>query len=141
MPPDLVKVFADADYRKRHVVRELTERSIADNPAGLLQAVEQARAQSVGIALDDVGIGPASLAIMPLIRPDVIKLDLSLIQQQTTPSVAGLANAVLAEAERTGAVILSEGIETEQHVSVARTLGPNSVEAGATDGPVSCRRG
>lgn len=122
-PPDLAGIFADTDYRKRHVVRELTERSIVDDPAGLLRAVEDARRQSVGIALDDVGVAPASLAIMPLIRPDVIKLDLSLIQEQTTPAVAGVANAVLAEAERTGAVILAEGIETEQHVAMARSFG------------------
>jgi len=115
--------FEGADWSERRVVRELTERSIVNDPAGLLRAVEHARRQSVGIALDDVGVTPASLAMMPLIRPDVIKLDLSLIHDQTTPAVAAVANAVLAQAERTGAAILAEGIETELHVSVARSLG------------------
>jgi EAL domain-containing protein (putative c-di-GMP-specific phosphodiesterase class I) len=136
-PADLVAVFADADYRQRHVVRELTERSIVDNPAALLHAVEHARQQSVGIALDDVGVNPASLAMMPLIRPDVIRLDLSLIQQQTTPAVARVANAVLAEAERTGAAILAEGIESEQPGRLAESL--PALETGQQDGRLARR--
>src|SRR5262249_10593347 len=122
-PPDLMPDFAAAESSERHVVRELTERSIVNDPAGLLRAVEHAHRRSVGIALDDVGATPASLAMMPLIRPDVIKLDLSLIHEQTTPAVAGVANAVLAQAERTRATILAEGIENERHVSVARSFG------------------
>jgi EAL domain-containing protein (putative c-di-GMP-specific phosphodiesterase class I) len=49
----------------------------ARDPAGVLDAVAAARAGGVGVAIDDVGADPASLAMMPLVRPDVIKLDLS----------------------------------------------------------------
>ena len=41
-----------------------------------------ARAAGWGVALDDVGAGPGSLALMPFLRSDVVKLDLHLVQQR-----------------------------------------------------------
>ena len=75
------------------------------------------------MALDDVGAEPASLAVMPFVHPDVVKLDLQLVQGRTTAEVARIVNAVRAQAERTGARILAEGIETRRHAETARTLG------------------
>jgi DICT domain-containing protein len=102
---------------------ELTERTLTSRLAELLPAVQSARAQGWGIALDDVGADTRSLALMPLVRPDVIKLDLRLVQNQPTPEIAAIAGAVGAQAERTGATVLAEGIETEDQAQYARALG------------------
>jgi EAL domain-containing protein (putative c-di-GMP-specific phosphodiesterase class I) len=102
---------------------ELTERTLTSRLAHLLPAVQSAREQGWGIALDDVGADTRSLALMPLLRPDVIKLDLRLVQNQPTPEIAAIAGAVGAQAERTGATVLAEGIETEEQAQYARALG------------------
>ena len=60
---------------------------------------------------------------MPLLRPDVIKLDRSVVQEPTSPAAIAVAYAVRAEANRTGALILAEGIETDQHLAAASALG------------------
>jgi EAL domain/Sensory domain in DIguanylate Cyclases and Two-component system len=75
------------------------------------------------VALDDVGAEPASLAVLPLVRPDVIKLDLRLVQGRTTAEVARIINAVRAQAERTDAAVLAEGIETINQARVAVATG------------------
>jgi EAL domain-containing protein (putative c-di-GMP-specific phosphodiesterase class I) len=121
-PPDLLAIV-DTARRRLHVVMEVTEREIARDPAGLLSAVARARDGLWGVALDDVGAEPDSMALMPFIDPDVIKLDLRLIQARTTAEVARIINAVLAHAERTGATILAEGIETPRHEQIARAMG------------------
>ena len=121
-PPDLQPIVETA-RRRLHVVMEVTEREIARDPAGLLSAVARARDGLWGVALDDVGAEPDSMALMPFINPDVIKLDLRLIQARTTAEVARIINAVLAQAERTGATILAEGIETPRHEQIARAMG------------------
>ncbi|MDQ1747871.1 MAG: hypothetical protein QOD07_2134 [Frankiaceae bacterium] len=108
--------------RMRGVV-ELTERTLTSRLAELLPAVQRARAGGWGIALDDVGADTRSLAMMPLIRPDVIKLDLRLVQDQPTPEIAAIVGAVGAQAERTGATVLAEGIETRDQAQYARALG------------------
>jgi EAL domain-containing protein (putative c-di-GMP-specific phosphodiesterase class I) len=121
-PAELRPSVAAAEEQLR-VVMEVTERALAADPAALLAAVARARAAGWGIALDDVGAHPDSLALMPFVQPDVIKLDLRLIQGRTTAEVARVVNAVLAQAERTGATILGEGIETAQHAEIARAMG------------------
>ncbi|GAA4749502.1 hypothetical protein GCM10023328_35160 [Modestobacter marinus] len=105
------------------VVVEITERALATRPADLLRAVERVREVGWGIALDDVGAESMSLAFMPLLRPDVVKLDLRLVQQRPGPAVAEIMNAVNGYAERTGALILAEGIEDEDHLAMACALG------------------
>ena len=105
------------------VTAELTERSLAADPRQLLDLVARVRGRGWGIALDDVGAERASLALLPFVQPDVIKLDLRLIQGRPSSAVAEVFSAVNAEAERSGAVVLAEGIETAEHMATARALG------------------
>lgn len=119
---DLLAIAESAPSRLRVVV-EITERALALRPAELLRTVRRVRDLGWGVALDDVGAESASLAFMPLLRPDVVKLDLRLTQDRPGPEVAEIMNAVNAYAERTGALILAEGIETERHLAAARALG------------------
>jgi EAL domain-containing protein (putative c-di-GMP-specific phosphodiesterase class I) len=105
------------------VVTEMTERAVAADPHALLSAAERSRSVGWGVAMDDVGVDPSSLALLPFVHPDVVKLDLSLIQEPTTRETARVVNAVEAYAERTGALILAEGIETPEHAARARVFG------------------
>lgn len=106
---------------------ELTERALAAQPSALLRAVEQVREQDWGIALDDVGSAPESLALLPLLQPDIIKLDLSLVQARAGDphdlGVARILHATLAQATATGAALVVEGIETEEQLDLARAFG------------------
>ena len=60
---------------------------------------------------------------MPFVSPEVIKLDLRLVQENPSPAIAAIVHAVNAEAERSGALLLAEGIETLEQLEVARALG------------------
>ncbi len=121
-PPWAEELMTKAGSHLRLFV-EITERALALRPAELLNAVEGLRARGWGVALDDVGADHRSLALMPFVRPDVIKLDLSLVQANPDVAIAGIVNAVNAERERSGAVVLAEGIEDEEHLTTARALG------------------
>ncbi|GAB3302515.1 hypothetical protein GCM10027451_06600 [Geodermatophilus aquaeductus] len=119
---DLVAIAEGAPGDLR-VVMEITERAIAARPAELLRTVERVRELGWAIAVDDVGAESMSLAFLPLLSPDVVKLDLRLVQERPGPAIAEIMNAVNAYAERSGAVVLAEGIETEEHLAYARGLG------------------
>ncbi len=123
VPPAAVQQLEEQVRKDVHVILELTERDLAGRPAEVLRAVYAARARGWGIALDDVGVDPASLALMPVIRPDVVKLDLALVQGRQTVEVARVASAVAAYAEESGAIVLAEGIETDLHLERALVLG------------------
>jgi diguanylate cyclase (GGDEF)-like protein/PAS domain S-box-containing protein len=106
-----------------HLVLELTERALTDRPGDVLEAVPRLRKLGCAIALDDVGADRRSLALMPFLQPEIIKLDLRLVQSNPTPEIASIVHAVNAKAERTGALLLAEGIENEEQREVARALG------------------
>ncbi len=120
--PVMLDLIAEAG-RRLNVVVEVTERSLVSAPAELLAALSVVRDLGWGVALDDVGADVMSLALMPFVQPDVIKLDLRLIQQQPDRETAAIVGAVDAQAERTGALVLAEGIETNEHLDAALAMG------------------
>jgi hypothetical protein len=105
------------------IVIELTERALTDRPAEMLARVAALRDQGLMMALDDVGADRRSLALMPFVDPEVIKLDLRLVQEHPSPAIAAIVHAVNAQSERSGAVLLAEGIETQEQLAVAQALG------------------
>jgi EAL domain-containing protein (putative c-di-GMP-specific phosphodiesterase class I) len=109
--------------RQLRIVVELTERELADNPGQLFRVVDSMRALGWEIAVDDVGAEPISLALLPLLEPDIIKLDRMLIAEPTTPEHARIALAVAAEMDRTGAAVIVEGVETVEQLEIARAWG------------------
>lgn len=105
------------------LVFEITERNMLAHPYSLLRKVSALRSDGFRIALDDVGAHPDSLALLDVILPEVIKLDLALVQTQPDHTQARILDAVLAHHDRTDAVILAEGIETAEHLEQALSVG------------------
>jgi EAL domain-containing protein (putative c-di-GMP-specific phosphodiesterase class I) len=122
VPDELAELVARAE-RELRVVLEITERAVVQRPSELLRVVDWARARDWGVALDDVGQDPASLALMPFLEPDLVKLDLHLVQQRPSPDIGSVMSAVAAQAERSGAVVVAEGIEDEIDRQAALALG------------------
>ncbi len=119
--PRLIELLlSDLPFR---IVTEYTERALSTFPAALLRIAGQSHLLGNGIALDDVGADPMSLAFLPFIDPDVIKLDMHLLRHPSASSTVEVCTVVAAAARRSGAVVIAEGVETEADVEVARSLG------------------
>jgi EAL domain-containing protein (putative c-di-GMP-specific phosphodiesterase class I) len=122
VPAFLQQARDDAAALLRPTV-EITERALTAAPAQLMALVDMYRRSGWGIAIDDVGADPRSIGLMPLLRPDVIKLDMAFVQEPMTRERARVVHAVAAQAERSGAVVLAEGIENAEHARAAKALG------------------
>ncbi|MFB2586846.1 sensor domain-containing phosphodiesterase [Herbiconiux liukaitaii] len=107
----------------RPVVIELTERALLSAPGELLTMVQQARAAGHAIAIDDLGANPASLALVPLIDPDVVKLDLRLIQDRPDADIARIMSALNTHTSNADVVVVAEGVETAKHLVTAQAHG------------------
>jgi len=70
------------------VVVEVTERALTARPADPLHALDAFRELGWAIDLDDVGADSRSLALLALLRPDVVKLDLRLKHARPDEKVA-----------------------------------------------------
>jgi EAL domain-containing protein (putative c-di-GMP-specific phosphodiesterase class I) len=122
---DLELILAVLATRPAHVrvVVEVTERAFAVNPSGILGAVERLRAAGCAIALDDVGATPESLAFIPVLRPEVVKLDISLLRSPDDPATAVITGAVRAFAAESGASVVAEGVECAEDLTRAVAMG------------------
>jgi EAL domain-containing protein (putative c-di-GMP-specific phosphodiesterase class I) len=122
-PPSSLDEITRQGIEELSIVVEVTERDLTSNPASLIRALHWIRSLGFGIAVDDVGADPSSLAFLPFMEPDVIKLDMSLVHAPAGEHTAAVAAAVSAAAERHGAWVLAEGIETDVHRRRAMALG------------------
>lgn len=122
-PPDSFWPLLEEAGRKLRVVCEFTERGFVDRPADVLAAAHIWRKAGMPIALDDVSADPTALSMLPFLRPEIIKLDLELVQAENDLEIVHTLVTVNAWAERTGAIILAEGVENDAHLERARALG------------------
>lgn len=121
-PRAALKLWRSA-AEKLTMVLEVTERRILTDPSALLATTAEAREAGWWVALDDIGVNPDSLALLEFVRPDMVKLDLGFMHGDLDSDASRTLRAVSAYAERTGALILAEGIETEQQLERAIGLG------------------
>lgn len=120
--PQLLDVLADTPGDRLAI--EITEHAPVDDYSALRAALGGLRSRGAQLMVDDAGAGFSSFRHILDLRPDVIKLDLSLTRDiDSDPLRRALAASLLAFADEIGAMIVAEGIETFGELSALRALG------------------
>ena len=112
-----------AAHRRLSVVIEVTERHLCAAPGDLLRVAATLHELGWEVALDDVGANDAGVALLPVLRPDIVKLDMALLAPRLSRAQRQVLSAVEAYVARSGARVVAEGVETEQHRRRATELG------------------
>lgn len=116
-------------YPADRLIVEITEHVSIGDYAPVAAALDRLRRQGVRLAVDDAGSGFASFRHILKLKPDLIKLDISLIQKiDVDPGSRALAAALIRFAEETGSQIVAEGVETEAELAVLRDLNVDKVQ-------------
>ncbi|WP_427006330.1 sensor domain-containing phosphodiesterase [Pseudarthrobacter sp. H2] len=106
------------------IVLELTERLEVPEYGPLVSALAPLRERGLRIAVDDAGSGFASMRHVLHVRPDIIKLDRSLIAGIDDDQGQRALGAALAEfARQIGATVVAEGIETQEELAAVTRIG------------------
>jgi EAL domain-containing protein (putative c-di-GMP-specific phosphodiesterase class I)/AmiR/NasT family two-component response regulator len=106
------------------IVAELTEHAPVEDYARLGRALAPLRRLGLRLAIDDAGAGFASLRHILRLEPDLIKLDQALIRGiGSDRSQQALAEGLISFAERIGATIVAEGVESNDEVEALTGLG------------------
>ena len=86
-------------------------------------SLDRLRELGVRVAVDDVGSGFASFRHVTRVNPDILKLDRTLVCGiDDDPVRQSLASAIVAFAADVGAVVVSEGIESESELCCLKGL-------------------
>jgi EAL domain-containing protein (putative c-di-GMP-specific phosphodiesterase class I) len=90
------------------------------------------------VAVDDAGAGYSTLRHILDLRPDVIKLDMSLTRDiDSDPARRALAAALISFAHQTGSHIVAEGVETRGELEQLRKLGAEMAQGYLLGRPAS----
>lgn len=117
--PELRQIAAstlmlDSSLTLDHIVLEITERSAIMAFSAFRSALEYFRALGFKIAIDDAGAGYATLQSIIELKPDFIKLDMSLIRGIESDNIKQeLVRALKRFGQETGVSMIAEGIETK----------------------------
>jgi EAL domain-containing protein (putative c-di-GMP-specific phosphodiesterase class I) len=118
----LPELLRDVDGKR--LVLELTEHSPVDDYAALNTALSRLRHRGIRLAVDDAGAGFSSLNHILLIRPEIVKLDVSLIRDvDSDVARRSLVSGLRHSTSEIGADCIAEGVETDAQARALRELG------------------
>ena len=116
-------------YPLERLVLEVTEHALVMDYSSIANELAPLRKRGLRLAVDDAGAGFASFRHILKLKPDIIKLDSSLIQRiDIDLDSRALAAALIRFAEETGSKIIAEGVETESELRVLRELKVSKVQ-------------
>jgi diguanylate cyclase (GGDEF)-like protein len=103
---------------------ELTETTLLDETSFVERTLESLKGLGVHLVLDDFGVGFSSLGYLKRLPLSMIKLDRSFVENLTEGSHdAAIVRAVNEMADTIGIGVVAEGVETDDQVRMASTLG------------------
>ena len=108
---------------------EITERAAIHNILEVRDRVAQLRRAGYRIAVDDLGAGYSGLNTFALLEPEVVKLDMALVQgSDTNPLKRKLIRAICNVCGDLGILTVAEGIETAAERDTVTELGCDFVQ-------------
>ncbi|MBO6727315.1 MAG: EAL domain-containing protein [Rhizobiaceae bacterium] len=106
------------------IVLEITEHTDPSDIEHLIEAIEPLRKSGMRLAIDDVGVGHSGLQRMLKLRPDLLKLDMSLTRNiHADPARQALASALARFSSVTETTIIAEGVESRDELEALNSLG------------------
>jgi EAL domain-containing protein (putative c-di-GMP-specific phosphodiesterase class I) len=103
---------------------ELTEHAVIDDIVALRRSLQPVQARGCLIVLDDFGAGYNGLRSLVALRPDVIKIDISLIREIANCKVQRTVVESLTECcSKLDILVIAEGVETLEQATILQSLG------------------
>ncbi len=120
----LPALLRSCSLERRDIVLEISERCAENDPGPFVVALRGFKEEGFGLALDDVGTGRAGVAAVETLRPDYLKLDVSLVrnihenlvQQDVLAGLVRLAADI-------DAGLIAEGVEAQAEATTLAQAG------------------
>ena len=106
------------------VVLEITERASLDGVDDVDERIARLRRLGFSIAVDDLGAGYAGLTSFAQLKPEVAKLDMSLIRKvHEQPTKRSIVRSMCRLCEELGVLVICEGVEVIEERDVLAEIG------------------
>jgi EAL domain-containing protein (putative c-di-GMP-specific phosphodiesterase class I)/ActR/RegA family two-component response regulator len=109
---ELYDASAPLSQMASRAVLEVTERAALDEVRDVVKRVARLKSLGFRIALDDLGAGYAGLSSFTQLKPDIVKLDMSLVRDcHRQPIKLKLVQAMIELVRDLGMLVVAEGVE------------------------------
>lgn len=113
----LQKAINSSGVRPQKIQIEITETSFLDESGLAFKNIQKLKSQGYRFAIDDFGVGYASLSYLQKIPANVIKIDQSFTQQALTSNRnSELVKAIIALGINLNKEVIAEGVEEQAHL-------------------------
>lgn len=103
---------------------EITETAIITDLPKQLALIKKLREAGFGVAMDDFGSGYSSLNMLKDIRVDTLKIDMEFLRQSESEERSRtILKTVVALSKELGMPVITEGVETKDHVDFLTKIG------------------
>ena len=127
-----------AEFPVHRLILEVTEHAAIESYAEIERSLAPLRQRGLRLAVDDAGAGHASFKHVLVLRPDLIKLDMSLTRNiHCDPARRALAEALTRFGRAMGSEIVAEGVETEFELEALREIGVTKAQGYLLGRPMS----
>ncbi|MBV8527091.1 MAG: EAL domain-containing protein [Candidatus Dormibacteraeota bacterium] len=137
LPDDVVSALRRSGCDPSAVCLEVTETAIADDLVASAANLDVLRRLGVSVALDDFGTGYSSLQYAKHFRVNIVKIDKIFVQElgRGGPDRVIVAS-VVALAHGLGALVIAEGVETEEQRRLLAALDCDGVQGHLMSAPL-----
>jgi EAL domain-containing protein (putative c-di-GMP-specific phosphodiesterase class I) len=112
----------------QNIVIEINESGVRETSI-LKSFTDKYRNEGFMIALDDIGCGFSNMDRISLIRPDIVKIDMSMVRNICTNFyVKEVFSALVNLSNKIGALVIAEGTETDNEAVITLELGANMIQ-------------
>jgi EAL domain-containing protein (putative c-di-GMP-specific phosphodiesterase class I) len=120
----IVRRIADEPGLPERLIFEITEHLPVRSPSRLNASLDRLRRRGAKIALDDAGCGYLNMELIRVLRPDIVKLCITVTRRiGAGPEVLSLVHATVDAIRAAGASALAEGVETHEQARLALVCG------------------
>jgi len=120
----LIDFLDRAQVAPRRIVIEITEKLVIENYGLFLETMAYFSGLGMRFAVDDVGSGYSGLEAISRLKPDYLKIDMSLVRNVHESAVnREMVKAIIALGKGIGSEVIAEGIEVEPEFEVLKGLG------------------
>lgn len=124
LDPELFAKTAPLSLRAARVVLEITERASLDEVANVQTRVAELKALGFRIAIDDMGAGYAGLSSFATLKPEFVKIDLSLVRDvDSDPVKQTLVRSIVELGRQLKIGVIAECVETVAERDALSALG------------------
>ena len=126
------------DFDIKNLKLEITESALMKDVRKIMKNMEELHELGYEIEIDDFGSGYSSLGMLKDIHADILKIDMIFLQDtENTQRSSTILKNVISMSKELGMPVITEGVETKEHVDFLRDAGCDMFQGFYFSRPIS----